>query len=231
MPGTVEGEPRKLIILGTGGNCVDILEAVIELADLPGSLSFECVGFLDDDREKGGREFHGVPILGPLDSAARFPDCQFVNGIGSPESYSRKEAIIGRTGLTLERFATIVHPTASVSRSADVGKGTVILQNVTIASGVRLGAHVMVLPNSVLSHDVSVGDFTCVASAVAVAGGVAVGRGCYLGTNASIRGGASIGDGALVGMGSVVLGSVGAGSVVVGNPARLLRRVPDAKRS
>ncbi|MGB2824285.1 MAG: sugar O-acyltransferase, partial [Phycisphaerae bacterium] len=125
---------RKLIILGTGGNCIDILEAVREINASAAEGLYECAGFLDDDRDKWGRECCGLKVLGPLDTAPQYADCSFVNGIGSPANFWRKRAIIARTGLPPERFEAVIHPSASVSRTARVGRGSVVLQNVAIAS-------------------------------------------------------------------------------------------------
>jgi acetyltransferase-like isoleucine patch superfamily enzyme len=47
-------------------------------------------------------------------------------------------------------------------------------------------------------------------------------QGCVVGANATILPGIEIGENAIVGAGSVVTSSVGAGEVVVGNPARIL---------
>ena len=51
-----------------------------------------------------------------------------------------------------------------------------------------------------------------------------VGRGAAIGANATIVCGVTIGEGALVGAGSVVTRDVPPGSLVVGNPARVVRR-------
>jgi maltose O-acetyltransferase len=46
-----------------------------------------------------------------------------------------------------------------------------------------------------------------------------------MGVNAVILGPVTIGDGSVIGAGSIVIQSVQAGSVMVGNPARLIRRI------
>ncbi len=216
---------KPIIILGTGGNCIDILDALLEINDAHGASVYECRGFLDDDEQRWGREYFGVPVLGPLSKASTFTDCCFVNGIGSTANFWKKPTIIAKTGVSLERFETIIHPTASVSRMAQIRRGVVILQHVTIASNVTVGNHVIILPNAVVNHDVIVGDYTCITTGVAISGGVQVGTAVYLGTNCAIRSGLSIGEGSLVGMGSVVLKDVPSNTVVVGNPARALRPV------
>ena len=216
---------QKLVVLGAGGMCADILDTILDLNAARSGPGFECVGLLDDNPVLQGSAVHGLPVLGPLSSAGQFGDCLFVNGIGNPSNYFDRERIIGRTGMPLARFASLIHPTASVSRTARVGHGVVIFQHVSVTANVRIGDHVVILPNTVVSHDDQIGDFTCVAGGVKVSGGVRVGRGCYLGTGCAIIGGIEIGDGALIGMGSVVLRDVAPNTVVAGNPARFLRHV------
>jgi len=220
----------KLIILGVGGNCIDILDTVREINEKSERPVYECIGFLDDDRETWGEDHEGVEVLGPLEKAASYRDCFFVNGIGSPNNFWKKREILSRTKIPLERFATIVHPSASVSKMSQLGHGTVVFQNATIASHVRVGHHVVVLPNSVLSHDVSVGDYSCIAGGVCVSGLVTIGQSCYLGTHSSIKEAVMIGDGCLIGMGSVVLDNVQENSVVVGHPARFLRKTQEEEK-
>jgi FlaA1/EpsC-like NDP-sugar epimerase len=57
--------PKKLIILGTGGNSVDILDAVHERNAHYKTPQYECIGFLDDDPQQWGKEIWGVRVLGP----------------------------------------------------------------------------------------------------------------------------------------------------------------------
>jgi len=215
--------PKQIVILGTNGNCVDIFETIDSINAHHGSRIFECRGFLDDNPSTHGQTLCGVKVLGSLALACELADCHFVNGIGSPANYMHKEAIIARTNVPLARFATLVHPSATVAKSAQVGRGTVIFENVTITSNVRIGNHVIVLPNSVISHDVVIDDYTCITGGVCIAGGTRVGRHCYLGANSSLINNITIGDFSLIGMGSVVLKGVAENSVVVGNPARFLR--------
>jgi sugar O-acyltransferase (sialic acid O-acetyltransferase NeuD family) len=214
--------PQEIVILGTNGNCIDIFETIESINAQKGWWVYECRGFLDDNESLHGQALCGVRVLGPLARAAELAGCCFVNGIGSPASYLNKAAIIASTGVAKERFITLVHPTAAVSRSAEIGRGTVIFEHVTISSNVRIGDHVIILPGAVISHDVRIGDYSCIAGGVCIAGGARIGRQCYLGMGGAI-GNISIGDCSLVGMGSVVLEDVAENSVVVGNPARFLR--------
>jgi len=230
---------RRIIILGTGGNCIDILDTLNALNASSGSSQYECIGFLDDNEQCWETTRHGIPVLGPLSSASDYADCWFVNGIGSPSTFWRKQEIIGTTHVPLNRFQTLVHPSASVSAMSHLGRGTVILQHVTVASNARIGNHVIILPNAVISHDDVIGDYTSIAGGACLSGNVAVGHSSYVGAHASVMQDVRIGDYCLIGMGSVVLDSVDDDTVIVGNPSRFLRHTlppdfqppPDGTRS
>jgi len=213
---------KKIIILGTGGNCIDILDTINEVNLI--SPQYDCIGFLDDNPDNLGKMYYGVKVLGPLKMAKEITQTFFVNGIGSPMNFWKKENIIEKTEIPLDNFETIIHPTASVSKMTKIGKGVVIFQNVTITSNVKIGNHVIILPNSVISHDADIGDYTCIAGGVCISGGTKVGKSCYLGTKSSIIGNVNIGDNCLIGMGSNVLKDVEGNSVVVGNPSVFKRK-------
>jgi sugar O-acyltransferase (sialic acid O-acetyltransferase NeuD family) len=214
---------RKIIILGTAGNAIDIAETIIEINKTLPEPIYKCIGFLDDDESRWGKKHAGIKVLGPLTNARKFPQAYFINGIGNDTNFTKKEAIINQVGVSLERFVALQHPTSSVSKSAKIGFGTMVFQNVTIASNVEIGNHVIVFPNAIISHEVKIADYAHVTGGVSISGRVNIGKSCYLGTNACVKGDVTIGKCSLIGMGAVVIDNVPANSVFVGNPARFLR--------
>jgi len=212
---------KPVIILGTGGNCVDILDTMDDINNAFNQPVYKCIGFLDDNPEKHGQFIEGVPIIGSLGIAPNFPDCFFVNGIGSSKNFLKKKEIIAASHLSDEQFITIIHPTASISRMASLGKGVVVFQNAVITSNVFIGNHVMILPTTIISHNSVVKDYTIFSGGVCVSGNVSIGESCYLGTNCAVRDGIKIGNNVLVGMGSVVVKDIPDNVVVMGNPAKI----------
>lgn len=216
-------QTKKIIILGTGGTSIDILDIINDINDNHKGEKLECIGFLDDERSKIGKTINNVKVLGQLSTAKDYKGVYFVNGIGSPTTFLKKEKIISRTNVSLDRFVTLIHPSANISQSAKIGLGSVIFQNAVVGSNVKIGKHVVILPNSVISHDDSAGDYTCVAGCVYIAGAVSIGQNCYIGAGACIKESLSIGGDSLVGIGSVVIDNIPGKSIYAGNPAKFIR--------
>ncbi len=211
---------KRLIILGTGGSALDALDVLDAInADSP---TWELLGFLDDSRPENS-DFHGFPILGPLKDALRHEDCSYLNVIGSDQSYRRRPQLIAATGIPPERWATLVHPGACVSRRATLGRGVLVNYGASIAGNVRVGDQVSIGPHCTIGHDAEIEDYAMLAPACKLSGFVRVERCAYVGAASSIRQRLTIGAEALVGMGAVVVKEVLPGDVVAGNPARSLR--------
>src|SRR5437870_13191884 len=119
---------ETLIILGAGGFGRETAQAVAAINDE--SPAFELLGFLDDGPGLAGADVDGVPVLGPMSDVGRYPEAMVVVTTGSPRNYFSRKRIVERLGLPLERYATVVHPAASLARSVMVGPGSVLLAGV-----------------------------------------------------------------------------------------------------
>ncbi|HUI41513.1 MAG TPA: acetyltransferase [Terriglobia bacterium] len=211
---------QDLIIVGAGGSSREIAEVVGAINDR--ELRWNLLGFLDDDPSKHGKTIDGLPVLGPISTARERASCQFIVGVASSRDPGARRRIVESLGLDIGRFATIIHPSASVSKSARVGGGTAILQNVVVTSASTVGNHVIISQGACLAHDDVIGDFVTVAPAAVISGAVNVQRGSYVGAGSTIRQGLTIGENALIGLGSVVVMDVASNITVMGNPARAL---------
>ena len=212
---------KRIYILGVNGNARDILETVAQIRSVTPSFP-KVAGFLDDRLAKG-ESVNGGKVHGSIDYAPEIDGALFVNAIGSPESYLRKPALIKKTKLPEKSFITVIHPQASISPSASIGIGSVVLSHTSMGAGVKIGKHVMILQSSVISHDTQIGDYAVLATGVCLSGDVEVGKNVYTGSQCSVRGKVRIVQGALVGMGAVVLKDIPSGEVWCGNPAQRLR--------
>lgn len=215
---------QDIVIVGAGGTSLHISQIIDDLNIE--KKRYNIIGFLDDDAAKAGKTFCGYPVVGKVSAFSKFDKCQFIiAGFASDKDISRVSRVFHNMGFPLGRFETIIHPTATVSKHAIIGKGSVISAGVRIMPEAKIGNHVCILPNSYISHHVAIQDFANLANSVSTAGSTVIGTGCYLGANCSIIGGITIGDNSLIGMGAVVIKDVDPNSVMVGNPAKLLRKL------
>lgn len=209
----------NVVVLGSVGNCLDIVDAW-RAAQAASKVDGDLIGFLDDATSDNKNMAAGLPIFGPLSLAPSMAGVNFICGIGSSRSYMRKPEILAKLALPRDRYASIVHPAATISPSVVIGAGTVILANTTLCANVSVGDHAMMLPGCVVGHDSHIGTYSIMAAGVIVSGHVTVGTNCYLGARCVLREGTTIGDGALVGLGAGVIADVSPRTTVIGLPAR-----------
>jgi len=210
-----------LIIIGAGGIGIQVADAVDEINKKKNRWNLR--GFLDDDEKKRGLEICGYPVLGKIDDAGIFGDCLFLLAVGGSKNYYVKKKVFKKLAVDRQRFATVVHPDATVSRHSSLGFGTAVLAGARIIAETTVGDHVSILCNSYIGHNDNIGDFVTVTNSACVAGFTKIEEGCYIGMNSSIIERVRIGKWSLVGMGSVVLTDLPPFSVVVGNPGRIVR--------
>ena len=210
----------KLVIWGAGGHGRVVADAVACAG------RFEVVGWLDDARlERAGEIFEGVPILGGPECLRRFGPQGIewlVVAVGQCAARSRLAVIAVEHGLKL---ATVIHPTATVARSAVVGAGTFVAAGAVVAAGVRLGPNVIINHGATVDHDGEVAAAAHVCPGSHLAGNVRIGERAWIGIGASIIEGVSVGADTVVGAGSVVVRDLPARVVAFGNPARVVRSV------
>jgi sugar O-acyltransferase (sialic acid O-acetyltransferase NeuD family) len=204
---------KPLLIFPYNGNG---LEALSCLGD-----KYEFIGFIDDTPEKLGKTASGFNVF-TRQALTDHPEAQVLAVPGSPASYMNRHSVIESLGISSERFATVIHPSANVSPLAKIGHNCLLMANVVLTSNCVIGDHVCILPNTVIHHDSAIGDHTLIGSNVTVAGNTQVANNCYIGSGSSLINGITVGERSLIGMGSNVIREVKAGSRIVGNPGKPL---------
>lgn len=211
-------EPRKLVLVGAGGFARETAAAVRAVNET--HPTWALLGYLDDDPAMWGRRLADVPVLGPIGSAHRYPDASIVLCTGRPDDYFSRARISTLLDVPSRRYATIIHPLASVSADSAVGPGSVLLAGAVLTANCHVGSHVTVMPGAVLTHDDVLGDYVTLGARVCLGGGARVDRGAYLGSGVLVREGLSVGAWSMIGMGAVVLADVPAAEIWYGVPAR-----------
>jgi sugar O-acyltransferase (sialic acid O-acetyltransferase NeuD family) len=199
MPST---SPNKNLVIFGSWYLADVIE------ELATSIGWNVVGRIDPDPPDHIQSLSEVPPRSPV----------FV-AIGNRDTRNFVSDQLRNSG---RHIVTIIHPSAIVSPSANVGYGCYIGENVVLRARVTLGNGVLLNAGAIVSHHCQVDDFTTLGPNAAMASRSKIGRCALIGVGAAILPGCKVGKKAIVGGGAVVCRDVGEHNTVVGNPARVI---------
>lgn len=216
---------KKLIIIGGMGNGTVALSTIEDIN--MAKKEWEIIGFLNDFETE---PINGFPVLGKVDhiTAQKFlknDDVYFLYTLISTKLNFKFLHKLTDLQIPIERFATIIHPTAVISKFAKIGYGVSIQPCVSVGPNVTIGNHIQIFAQSLIGHNSTLDDYSYVANNACVGALVHLKEGTYLGTNCSLVENVTIGKWSLVGIGTVVLKDVPPYTKVVGNPARIIGKV------
>jgi acetyltransferase-like isoleucine patch superfamily enzyme len=177
------------------------------------------------------------PVLSPRSTAKREPLEPARIGDGAVISTGAivfagttvgARAIIGDQACIRERVIlgedVVVGRGALIEPRTTIGASTKIESNAYITTGTTIEEHAFIAPCVVTTDDNYMGRTE---KRHALKSGPTIRRGARIGGGAILCPGVEIGEEAFVGAGAVVTKDVPPRTVVVGNPARMLREVPD----
>jgi len=122
-------------------------------------------------------------------------------------------------------IVSLTHPSAIISTSATIGKGTVIMPNVVVNAKATIGDGVILNTNCVIEHECEVDNFVHISPKVALAGDVKVGAFTHIGIGTCVIQGLVIGKKSIVGAGSVVVKNIHDNIKAYGNPCKKVGKI------
>ena len=207
---------KKIVILGAGdfGREVAWLIEGINKA----KLQYKIMGYLDDDTKKIGETFYDYPCHGPISMLTDLASDEDVCAVIANQSSEIREHIVSLFP-GFAHWETLIHPSANIARSVQIGKGSIICAGVNISVDTMIGDFCMLNMAATVGHDCRIGNFVSVMSGTCICGHVTVLDHAYLATNSSVMPFKKVGRSAKVGAGSVVLRNVNDEITVMGVPA------------
>jgi len=206
----------RTILVGAGAFARELIDWSLDGA-LEDGGAFDA--FLDSSAAALDGFGHRLDHLGPIDDFVPREGDRLVMAIGDPAAKARLAALLKSRGA---RFARLVHPRATVARSAVLGEGVVICPHALVSSHARIGDFVAVNAQSGVGHDVVLGACSTLSCQVDLTGWVKVGEGCFFGSGARVLPKVTIGAGARIGAGAVVMRNVPENAVMYALPAKKL---------
>jgi len=211
----------RILIYGAGGHGQVVADILMCMRR--NRHAVVTVGFIDDNLNKKGSEFLGLPVVGDEREFGKIEHDGVIVAVG--ENSTRKK-IVCRLEAAGERFVSAIHPSAVIASDAIVKSGSMICAGAIVNTGTIVGDHVILNTACSVDHHNRIDSFAHIAPGAHLGGEVKVGQGALLGIGASVLPRISIGEWAVIGSGSVVKKNVPTGALAVGNPCRIIKVRP-----
>jgi sugar O-acyltransferase (sialic acid O-acetyltransferase NeuD family) len=178
----------------------------------------EKVVFFDDgcvERQQQG----AVPFADYLSD--KYADYAFFIGLGYKQ-LAAKARILKELQEADRQLPSLVHPTAWVAPTAQIGEAVYIYPQCNIDKEVELRPGALLNNSVTVSHNSVVGPCSYLSPGVVLCGFVSIGHNSFLGAGTLVSNNIAIGNEVVTGIGSVVAQPVPDGSHCIGNPLKLL---------
>lgn len=206
---------EKIIILGTGGHG----KVVKELAE---SCGYEVVGFVGDNKPVGARILDKKVL------------CR-IEDIETLKSETNKIAIAVVANTVREKRAkemlalgfetpSMVHPSCVFSKSADLGRGTVVMGGTVINAEAYVGDFCIVNTGATVDHDCRVGDYCHISPGANLGGEVTIRDYTWIGVGAAVRECTTIGKHVMIGGSAFVACDIEDNVTAIGVPAKVMKK-------
>jgi len=207
-----------VFVFGCGGHA-KVVSEVIEA-----EARWAIAGYVD--REPGAARFLGREVLAEQDFLRDGEGAAVALAVGENGlRWSLFQACRDRFS-----FPALVHPSAQISPSCEIGEGTVVMPGAIVNAASTVGSFCVVGSGAVVEHDCRLGDFATLGPRGCLCGGCSLGEGSYVGAGATVLQGTTLGSWSVAGAGSLVCDEVESGTLVVGVPARFRREIARGER-
>lgn len=207
---------NTLVLIGGGGHC----KSVIDVAECAG---YTILGILDKPEEVGKRVL-GYEVLGTDDDMAKYVDqAEFIVTVGQIKSTDLRIKLHKLLEQVGAKLATIVAPTAHVSKYAQLGAGTVVMHQAVVNADAKVGKGCIINTFANIEHDVVIGDYCHISTGAMVNGGSTVADGTFVGSQSVINQCVKIEQGGVIASLSVVNKDITEKGIYAGNPAKLIK--------
>ncbi len=172
---------KDIIIIGSGGHGAEINEYIV-YNNQSDSNKINIIGFLDDDPNSYDRYKFTAPLLGGIKDHKIRKDCSYILGIANLK-YRRFFA--ERFLAAGASFTSLIHKTAYVSPSAQIGQGVIIAPMANIGPNVIIGDFTLINSRCSLGHDTKMGKYNFISPNVCFSGFTTIGDENLFGINSA----------------------------------------------
>lgn len=209
---------KDLYIIGSG----DISKFIAYNFDLFSLENHSLKGFLDHDKSRIGTKLSGYDVF-DIDSFLEKEslDIDIIIGIASPRIKKKVYNEFKEKGVG---FPNLISNNSWLSNNISLGKGIIVYPNVSIEHECFINDFVIINCNSSIGHNTVIDDYSTIAPGVHLAGFTTINKGVDVGIGSCSRQKINVGENSIVGGQSMLVKDVKSNSVVVGVPAKRLKK-------
>lgn len=205
---------NTLVIIGAGGHGLVVADCAENIGH------YSKIIFLDDCLEKLKNKSHWT-IAGPIASWVNYCDsADFIVAIGNN---ALRASLLQQITAKKSSLATLIHPTACVSKHSNIGPGVVIFANAVVNIGASIDEGCIINTAATVDHDCHIQAYCHISPGVNIAGGVIVGKFSWLGIGSSVIEYITIAQNTQSGAGAVITKSTQSNKLYLGAPAAPVR--------
>lgn len=212
----IRSKANDLIIVSGGGPAQSCIELILH------NKAYNIHGIIDPNK-KIGELVNGIPVIGSEAALPKLRSEGYMTAVvskGSITNDNQSEQFHMRKQLfyTIKSYGffvpSLIHPTASIATTAQIGEGTLIYEHASVGSDALICDNCIINTGAIVSHDCRIGSHTRISPGAVLAGRVVVGENALVGMGTTVYMGVKIGANAIIANGKNIFKDVPAGSVV-----------------
>jgi len=208
---------KNLLIIGARGCGREVFHQVKACEGY--NTEFRIKGYLDDKTD-ALNDFPGYPpIIDSVENYEIHTNDVFVCALGDVKFKKKYAQIIINKG---GEFISIIPATIKIGLNTRIGKGCILTRDTIISCDVTIGDFVSVQAYSVIGHDARIGNWCQLNSFCFIGGSAELADEVTINPGAIIHPHRKVGKGSIVGAGAFVTKNIGENTTVFGNPAAKL---------
>jgi len=208
----------RILIIGAGGHGQVVADILLQMQATGSNV--HPAGFLDENPTLLGKEYLGLPVLGPHNCLSTIIHDAVIIAIGDNQI---RRALFQKLKKQGEEFAIAQHPGAIIAPDVVVSPGCMIMAGVVVNTGSIIEKNVILNTGCTVDHHSKIAAHTHIAPGSHLGGEVSIQEGALIGIGSTVMPRRKVGSWSIVGAGSLVNVDISNNSTVVGVPARALK--------
>jgi UDP-3-O-[3-hydroxymyristoyl] glucosamine N-acyltransferase len=211
---------NELVLVGGGALALEVLSFIQEINIRAQKTAIRIAYVIDAN---GGRadDLKTIdPNIAMVLSIADIPTPKNYRGLICVGDAVTRWQLFQQLDGTFSSWASIIHPSASIMASADIGDGSIIAPNAYVGPFASIGTNALINVGASIGHDADIGHSAVISPQAAVNGFASCGTATFIGAVATLLPSSSLGSHCKLSAGSVFSGHATNGFLLHGNPAK-----------